>query len=62
MNVLGTNVLKRIPRYRSSVVGRPGARGEVLPPGKRRARLLAAVEKMFEKPFDERILPWPASM
>ena len=31
---------------------------EVLPVGKRRVRLLSAVEKMFAEQFDERILPF----
>jgi len=31
---------------------------EILPPGKRRARLLAAVEKMFAQEFEGRILPF----
>lgn len=31
---------------------------EVLPRGKRRAGLLAAVERMFEEQFQERILPF----
>ncbi len=31
---------------------------EVLPPGKRRLRLLAAIEKMFAEEFQDRILPF----